>query len=42
MEHEELTGQIIQIYYKVFNELGHGFIESVYHKAMILEWLKQV
>lgn len=40
MEHEELTGQIIQIYFKVYNELGYGFIESVYHKAMILELAK--
>ena len=36
MEYEALTGQIIQVYYKVYNELGYGFTESVYHNAMIL------
>lgn len=33
----ELTGQIIRIFYKVYNTLGYGFIESIYHNAMILE-----
>lgn len=37
MIEEELTGQIIRIFYKVYNTLGYGFIESVYHNAMILE-----
>ncbi len=34
---EELTGRIINAFYKVYNTLGHGFIESVYHNAMIVE-----
>ena len=34
---EELTGRIIKAFYKVYNTLGYGFIESVYHNAMILE-----
>lgn len=34
---EELTGRIIKSYYKVYNTLGHGFIESIYHNAMIVE-----
>ena len=34
---EELTGRIINAYYNVYNTLGHGFIESVYHNATILE-----
>ena len=37
MFEEELTGRIIRAFYKVDNTLGHGFIESVYHNAMILE-----
>ncbi len=37
MIEEELTGQIIKIFYQVYNTLGHGFIESVYHNAMIIE-----
>jgi GxxExxY protein len=34
---EELTRRIIRAFYKVYNTLGHGFIESVYHNAMIIE-----
>jgi GxxExxY protein len=32
--HEELTGQVIGVFYDVYNELGHGFLESVYEKAL--------
>ena len=35
--HQELTKQIIGIYYNVYNELGYGFLEKVYHRAMIVE-----
>src|SRR5579884_410167 len=34
LKHEELTGKIISIFYAVYNELGHGFIEGVYEAAM--------
>ena len=34
---EELTGRIIKIFYTVYNALSYGFIEGVYHNAMILE-----
>ena len=34
---EELTGHLIKSFYKVYNTLGYGFIESVYHNAMIVE-----
>lgn len=37
MVDEELTGRIIKAFYKVYNSLGHGFIESIYHNAMLLE-----
>ena len=37
MEYEEITHKIIGAAYQVFNELGFGFLESVYHKAMLLE-----
>lgn len=36
---EELSGRIIKAFYKVYNTLGHGFIESIYHNAMLLELL---
>lgn len=28
--HEELTDIIINTFYEVYNELGHGFLEKVY------------
>ena len=40
MEYEELTHKIIGCAYKVFNELGFGFLESIYKKAMIIELAK--
>jgi GxxExxY protein len=32
--HSELTEKIIGVFYEVYNELGYGFIESVYESAM--------
>jgi GxxExxY protein len=40
MEHEELTRQIIGCAYRVFNALGHGFLESVYEKSLMIELRK--
>jgi GxxExxY protein len=34
MLHHELTEKIIGVFYDVYNELGHGFLESVYETAM--------
>jgi hypothetical protein len=35
MKHEILTERLIGIFFEVYNELGHGFIESIYEKAYI-------
>ena len=35
---QELTEKIIRIFYKVYNELGYGFLEKVYHNALIIEF----
>lgn len=32
--HSELTEKIIGVYYDVYNEIGHGFLESVYGNCM--------
>jgi GxxExxY protein len=37
LKHEDLTGQIIKAFYKVYNELGYGFLEKVYENALALE-----
>jgi len=34
--HAELTKSTIGAFYEVYNELGHGFIESVYENALCL------
>lgn len=36
LKHSELTEKIIEIFFDVYNELGHGFLESVYAEAMAL------
>lgn len=36
LKHQELTGRIIRVFLSVYNELGAGFLESVYVKAMTL------
>ena len=35
--HKELTDMIIKAFYVVYNELGYGFLESIYEKAMLIE-----
>ncbi|MGB7200685.1 MAG: GxxExxY protein [Pyrinomonadaceae bacterium] len=36
MLHHDLTEKIIGVFYDVYNELGHGFLESVYETAMMI------
>jgi len=35
-KHQDLTKKIIGVFYDVYNELGHGFLESVYQAAMLI------
>ena len=32
--HKEITNSIIRGFFEVYNELGDGFLESVYEKAL--------
>ena len=32
----EVTDRIIGVFYAVYNELGYGFLESVYQRAMFI------
>jgi GxxExxY protein len=36
MKHAELTEKIIGVFYEAYNELGHGFLESVCEGAMMI------
>jgi GxxExxY protein len=36
LKHSELTKLIIGVFYDVYNELGFGFLESVYRKSLQL------
>jgi GxxExxY protein len=36
LRHGLLTQKIIGVFYDVYNELGHGFLESVYHRSLVL------
>ena len=36
LKHGKTTDQILRVFYEVYNELGHGFLESVYHKSLVL------
>jgi GxxExxY protein len=35
--HKEITEKIIKAFYKVYNQLGFGFLERVYENAMFIE-----
>ena len=39
-KHADLTDRVLRAFYEVYNELGSGFLESVYHTALALA-LKQ-
>ncbi|MGR3301703.1 MAG: GxxExxY protein [Candidatus Scalindua sp.] len=41
LEHKELTEKIIGAAIQVHQQLGPGFIESIYEKALMIEFRKQ-
>jgi len=36
LKHGLITDQILKVFYEVYNELGHGFLESVYHRSLVM------
>jgi len=36
LKHGKITEQIIRVFYEVYNELGDGFLESVYQKSLVI------
>ena len=41
MLHEEITSDIINAFYHVYNTLGYGFLEKVYENALAKELAKR-
>lgn len=37
LKHKDITGVVLKCFFRVHTELGFGFLESVYHQAMLLE-----
>ena len=35
LKHGLVTDKILRVFYDVYNELGHGFLESVYHRSLV-------
>ena len=40
-KYRELTAKIIEIFYRVYNRLGYGFLEKVYENAMMIEFKRE-
>ena len=40
-KHSELTDKIIGVFYEVYNELGFGFLESVYRNSLRLALIEK-
>jgi len=40
-KYKELTEKIIKIFYRVYNNLGYGFLEKIYENAMMIEFKKE-
>lgn len=36
LKHGKLTEKLIGIFFDIYNELGHGFLESVYEQAFAI------
>jgi len=40
-KYKKLTEKIIRIFYRVYNNLGYGFLEKIYENAMMIEFKKE-
>jgi GxxExxY protein len=40
-KHSQTTDRILKVFYDVYNELGGGFLESVYHSALMLALVEE-
>ena len=39
--HEDLTYKLIGLFFKIHTSIGCGFPEKIYHKAIIVELIKE-
>jgi GxxExxY protein len=37
LKHGDITEKVIASFYRVYNELGYGFLEKVYENSMVVE-----
>jgi GxxExxY protein len=40
LKHQNVTEKVIGVFYDVYNELGHGFLESVHEEALAIALLE--
>jgi hypothetical protein len=40
-KHKETTQRILKVFFEVYNELGCGFLESVYRESMAIACVRQ-
>jgi GxxExxY protein len=40
LKYKDVTEKILEIYFRVYNRLGYGFLEKVYENAMMVEFEK--
>jgi len=40
-KHSELTDRVLKVFYEVYNELGGGFLEGVYHSALLVALVEE-
>lgn len=39
--HSDITEKVIRAFYRVYNNLGFGFLEKVYVNALVIEFIKE-
>jgi GxxExxY protein len=41
LKYKELTEKILEVYFRIYNRLGYGFLEKIYENAMMVEFEKE-
>jgi GxxExxY protein len=41
IKHQDITDKVIKIFYKVYGQLGYGFLEKIYENAVMIELSKE-